>query len=74
MEIPVILLRRHSFAVRAMEACSTGPLPVATHILALSTYLGHAKLESTYRYLHTTPQLLVSVADACEGFALRGTR
>jgi integrase len=64
---------RHTFALRALEACSTDRLQVATHMLALSTYLGHAKLESTYWYLHTTPHLLVSSADVCERFAQGGT-
>jgi hypothetical protein len=38
-------------------------------MLALSTYMGHAKLASTYWYLHATPHLLADIADACEGFA-----
>lgn len=59
---------RHTFAVRALEACPTDRLQVAAHMLALSTYLGHAKLVSTYWYLHATPHLLVDIADACEGF------
>jgi integrase len=64
---------RHTCAVRALEACPTDRLQVAAHMLALSTYLGHAKLESTYWYLHATPHLLVDIANACEGFARGGT-
>jgi integrase len=60
---------RHSFAVRALEACPTDRLQVAAHMLALSTYMGHAKLASTYWYLRATPHLLADVADACEDFA-----
>jgi integrase len=60
---------RHSFAVRALEACPSDRHRVAAHMLALSTYMGHAKLASTYWYLHATPHLLADVADACESFA-----
>lgn len=62
---------RHTFAVRALEMCPADRLRVAAHMLALSTYLGHAKLVSTYWYLHATPHLLVDIADACEGFTQR---
>jgi len=63
---------RHSFAIRALEACPADRHQVGAHMLALSTYLGHAKIASTYWYLHATPHLLADVADACEQFA--GTR
>lgn len=64
---------RHTFAVRALEACPTDRLQVAAHMLALSTYMGHAKLVSTYWYLHATPHLLADIADRCEDFARRDT-
>lgn len=60
---------RHSWAVAALEACPYGHDQVNQHVLAVSTYLGHAKLESTYVYLHTTPQLLVDIAARCEQVA-----
>jgi integrase/recombinase XerD len=63
---------RHSFAVRALESFPPDRHRVAAHMLALSTYMGHAKLASTYWYLHATPHLLADVADACEGFAQGG--
>lgn len=59
---------RHTWAVRALEACPTGYDRVGQNILAVATYLGHAKLASTYVYLHTTPQLLATIADQCEHF------
>lgn len=58
---------RHTFAVRALEASDSSR--VAEHELALSTYLGHATVESTYWYLEATPSLLTSIADRCERFA-----
>jgi hypothetical protein len=38
-------------------------------VLGVSTYLGHAKLASTYVYLHTTPHLLADIAARCERVA-----
>jgi len=59
---------RHTFAVRALERCPTGRDEVNRHMLALTTYMGHARVESTYWYLERTPQLLRDIADACEAF------
>ena len=60
---------RHSWAVAALEACPYGIDRVNQHVLAVGTYLGHAKLASTYYYLHTTPQLLTDIANRCESVA-----
>jgi integrase/recombinase XerD len=57
---------RHRFAVKALEACPDSREHVARHMLALSTYLGHTRLESTYWYLETTPQLMSDIVTACE--------
>jgi integrase len=57
---------RHRFAVRALESCHGTREGVARHILALSTYLGHAHVTDTYWYLQATPQLTRGIADACE--------
>ena len=55
---------RHTFAVRALESCGT--VGVARHVLALSTYLGHAHPSDTYWYLQATPLLMRSIACAGE--------
>jgi integrase/recombinase XerD len=60
---------RHSFATRALERCSTERSAVSRHFLALSTYLGHADVKSTYWYLEATPQLMTDIADAGEALA-----
>jgi integrase/recombinase XerD len=60
--------RRHRFAIKALEACADGRDRVTRHMLALSTYLGHARLEDTYWYLENTPQLMTDIAEACESF------
>lgn len=59
---------RHYFAVSALESCSTGIDDIARHILALSTYLGHAHVTDTYWYLQATPHLMTNIADTCEAF------
>lgn len=58
---------RHSFAVRSLENAGIGDrFTVAQHMMALTTYLGHAHVSSTYWYLEATPPVLRSVADAGE--------
>lgn len=57
---------RHTFAVRALEACPGGKDDIARHMLALSTYLGHAHPSDTYYYLQATPKLMEETARASE--------
>lgn len=64
---------RHQFAVRALERCTGGREHIARHVLALSTYLGHAHVADTYWYLQATPHLMTGIADACEAFFDGGT-
>lgn len=71
-QLPRIHGLRHYFAVRALESSTCGHDPVARHILALSTYLGHAHVTDTYWYLQATPHLMTGIADACETFSLGG--
>ena len=42
-------------------------------MLALSTYLGHAKVADTYWYLQATPQLLNDIGSVAEDF-IKGER
>jgi len=57
---------RHTMAVRALETCPAHD--VAQHILALSTYLGHAHIADTYWYLQATPHLMTGIADSCQAY------
>jgi integrase len=57
---------RHRFATRALQACSEDRDHVGRHMLALSTYLGHGRITSTYWYLETTPQLMTDIAARSE--------
>ena len=61
---------RHTFAVRALQACPDGRDAIAQHMLALSTYLGHAKVADTYWYLEAVPELMTDIADRCERFVM----
>jgi integrase len=63
---------RHRFAVKALQACPDGRDRVTRHMLALSTYMGHACLRSTYWYLESTPQLMKDIAGVCESFLQGG--
>jgi integrase/recombinase XerD len=65
---------RHTLATRTLEAFPGSRATIGRHMLALSTYLGHSKLSSTYWYLHATPELMVDIADACEAFLAGGAR
>ncbi|HBO4445833.1 TPA: tyrosine-type recombinase/integrase [Pseudomonas aeruginosa] len=57
---------RHSFAVRSLERCSKDRKAIDRHMLALSTYLGHACLSDTYWYLEATPVLTQQIAHETE--------
>lgn len=57
---------RHYFALKALESCNGGRGAVARQMMALSTYLGHARVADTYWYLQATPHLMHGIADACE--------
>lgn len=59
---------RHTFAVRALESCHQDRDHVAKHMLALSTYLGHAHVAHTYWYLDATPQLMGDITAACQAY------
>lgn len=63
---------RHSFAVRSLERCGNDRSAINRHMLALSTYLGHACVSDTYWYLEATPVLTRQIADAAEAFAEGG--
>lgn len=63
---------RHTFAVRTLETCPDDRDRVTRNMLALTTYMGHACVRSTYWYLESTPQLMMDVAGRCESFASGG--
>jgi integrase len=65
---------RHAFATRALETSPEGRDSVGRHMLALSTYLGHANISDTYWYLEATPTLMRDIATACEAHMAGGVQ
>lgn len=63
---------RHTFAVRALQACPDGRDAITQHMVALSTYLGHGKVTDTFWYLEAVPELMTDIADRCERFVMGG--
>jgi integrase len=59
---------RHRFAIKVLMASPDSRDKVARHMLALTTYMGHAHVSSTYWYLDSAPQLMSDIANACESF------
>lgn len=62
---------RHSFATLALQRCGADRDAVEQNMLALSTYLGHVSVSSTYWYLEQTPELMRDIAKACEDIQTR---
>jgi integrase/recombinase XerD len=65
---PRIIDFRHTFATRALCRCQISRDHIDQHILALTTYLGHSHVGSTYWYLESTPQLMQDIANKCTAF------
>ena len=71
---PRLMDLRHTFAVRALEACPDGRGGVRQHMLALSTYMGHSHSRYTYWYLENTPDLMRDIAEVTEAFVNGGAK
>jgi integrase len=59
---------RHTFAVRRLLQWHAKGVDVHQRMLALSTYLGHAKVSNTYWYLSGVPELMHIVGKRFEQF------
>ena len=53
---------RHHFAYANIERWMTQGIDVAAMLPYLSTYMGHATVESTYYYIHTSPDFMQAYA------------
>ncbi|MGH2608193.1 MAG: tyrosine-type recombinase/integrase [Tepidiformaceae bacterium] len=62
---------RHTFAVRRLLRWYEEGVEVDRKILALATYLGHAKVTDTYWYLSAVPELMAMTSQRFEHFAQR---
>ncbi len=59
---------RHTFIVNRVMLWHTQGVNVDQQMLALSTYVGHAKITNTYWYLSGVPQLMAVAANKFEAF------
>jgi integrase len=59
---------RHSFAVRRLMLWHQQGVDLDQRMLALSTYLGHVKVSSTYWYFTAVPELMAIVGQRFEHF------
>jgi integrase len=60
---------RHSFAVRRMILWHQQGANLDQRMLALSTYMGHINISSTYWYLSGVPELMALAGARFESFA-----
>lgn len=60
---------RHTFAVRRVMLWHEHGTDIDQAMLALSTYMGHAKISNTYWYLTAVPGLMAVAAGTFERFA-----
>ena len=60
---------RHAFAVRRIMMWHEQGVDIDQAMLALSTYMGHAKISATYWYLTGVPELMALVGNKFERFA-----
>ncbi len=59
---------RHTFAVRRVMLWHEHGTDIDQAMLALSTYMGHAKISNTYWYLTAVPELMAVAAGTFERF------
>lgn len=60
---------RHTFVCRTLQRWYEDGVDIDCNILALSTYVGHAKVTDTYWYVTATPELMAIAACRFEHFA-----
>ena len=60
---------RHTFVCQRLLRWYTEQRDIDCHILALSTYIGHARVTDTYWYVTATPELLAIAATRFERYA-----
>ncbi|MEG3170621.1 tyrosine-type recombinase/integrase [Sphingomonas sp. ZB1N12] len=65
-KLPRIHDLRHTFAIRSLASCGSDRTLISNHMVALSTYLGHVSVASTYWYLEISTETKESMALAIE--------
>jgi integrase len=74
LPMPRIHDLRHSFVCRRVALWHESGADIDNAMLALSTYVGHAKVSDTYWYLTAVPDLMAVAAKRFELFAAADTR
>lgn len=57
---------RHTFVCRTLQRWYAEGIDIDSRILALSTYIGHAKVSDTYWYVTAAPELMAVAAERFE--------
>jgi len=70
---PRLIDFRHTFASNVLLTSPDRRDHIGRHMLALSTYLGHAHVSCTYWYFESTPQLMDDISQTCERFVEENT-
>jgi len=70
--VPRIHDIRHSFVCRRLRRWYEEGVDIDSNLLALSTYIGHAKVTDTYWYITGTPELMAIAARRLEPLAPTG--
>jgi integrase len=65
---------RHTFIVRSLLRFYEQGMDVNRAVLALSIYVGHARVSDTYWYLTGIPELMAIAAERFQGYAQGGQR
>lgn len=63
---------RHSFVCRRLRRWYEEGVDIDSNLLALSTYIGHAKVTDTYWYITATPELMAIAARRLKALAPTG--
>jgi integrase/recombinase XerD len=63
---PRLIALRHTLAVRGLETCPATRDQVGRSRFARTTSREHVKVESTYWYLESTPELLIDIPQRCQ--------
>ena len=65
---------RHTFIVRNLLRSSRQGITPGCAALALSTYVGHARVAGTFWYVTGIPDLMAIAGDRFHGYAMEGTQ
>jgi integrase/recombinase XerD len=70
---PRLIDFRHTFATTSLISTPNSRDHIQSHLLALTTYMGHAHVGSTYWYLENTPHLMQDISQSCQQFVEENT-